>query len=323
VDDGARPNGTTVERRKDIAVVMAGTNAAIGTGAVPEGAADVTKDRVRNEGTWVTLPGVNDTAVAHTVGLARPFGRPPVTRRLITGTALMVACVLPTLTSCTRTVHHDAVAPREVTFSALSDLFAGPWADGVDVGADPDAAVVVTPDPAPADAGAPDPATPADAGLKAAPPPADLPKQPPAAPAGGGPAAPDPNNPILATIRQMESGNKYQAQAPGSSASGAYQILDETWAGFGGYTRAANAPPAVQDTKAAQLIIHALSPSEDVSRIPVIWYIGHVPAPSSREWDVVPARYAGNTLSPRAYQAKWLGVYDQKYAASQGAKEGS
>src|SRR5262249_6200326 len=81
-------------------------------------------------------------------------------------------------------------------------------------------------------------------------------------------------------------------------------------------------PPPVQDTKAAQLIIHALSPSEDVSRIPVIWYIGHVPPPGSGEWDRVPAPYAGNTISPRAYQARWLSVHDQKFAAYQASRGG-
>jgi hypothetical protein len=226
------------------------------------------------------------------------------------GTWMVVALACMAVTSCTRTVHHAAVAPRDITFGALSDLFSGPWAEGVPVGTDPDAALVAAPDAAPTDDAAP-----ADAGLKTTPR-QNLPKAPPAATSGRG--APDPSNPILATIRQMESGNNYQAQAPGSSASGAYQILNEVWAGFGGFNRAADAPPPVQDTKAAQLIINALSPSEDVSRIPVIWYIGHVPSPSSHEWDVVPAPYAGNTISPRAYQTKWLAVYNQKYAASQG-----
>jgi hypothetical protein len=236
---------------------------------------------------------------------ARSADAPSGVRR---GTWLVVALACVAATSCTRTVHHAAVAPRDVTFSALSDLFTGPWAEGVPVGDDPDAALVAAPD-----AVAPEDAPPADAGLKSTPK-ANLPKAPPA----GGKAAPDPNNPILATIRQMESGNNYKAQAPGSSASGAYQILNEVWAGFGGFNRAADAPDAVQDTKAAQLIINALTPAEDVTRIPVIWYIGHVPAPSSREWDVVPAPYAGNTISPRAYQAKWLAVYNKKYAESQG-----
>ena len=57
---------------------------------------------------------------------------------------------------------------------------------------------------------------------------------------------------ILATIRTLESGGNYQASGVGSSASGAYQFLDTTWSDYRGYPRAADAPPAVQDTKATE-----------------------------------------------------------------------
>jgi hypothetical protein len=241
---------------------------------------------------------------------------------------------------CTRTIHHAAVPEKDVTFSALSDLFNGPWAQGVaQQSTDPDPQTAITPDdPADpngtgADGQPADQAQSADQAQNAAQGSAgpgvgvaatqnqNLPTATPPPKAGTG-SAPDPNNPILATIRQNESNNNYTIRAAGSSASGAYQILDEVWAGFGGYGSAAEAPPPVQDTKAAQLIISALSPSEDVIRIPVIWYIGHVPAPSSGEWDRVPAPYAGNVLTPRQYQAKWLGVYQQKYQAYQSQNGG-
>lgn len=52
---------------------------------------------------------------------------------------------------------------------------------------------------------------------------------------------------ILARIRACESGNNYTAQNRSSSASGAYQFLDSTWGGYGGYVRAMYAPPAIQD----------------------------------------------------------------------------
>jgi hypothetical protein len=56
-----------------------------------------------------------------------------------------------------------------------------------------------------------------------------------------------------AYVVQRESGGNYCAKNPGSSACGAYQILDSTWNGFGGYASACDAPPAVQDEKARSM----------------------------------------------------------------------
>ena len=82
-----------------------------------------------------------------------------------------------------------------------------------------------------------------------------------------------------------------------STASGAYQFLDSSWGGYGGYRRAKDAPPAVQDAKAAELATCILDRNGgDVSTIPVSWYIGHVPV--GAEWDTVPP-YPGNRLTPR------------------------
>lgn len=55
---------------------------------------------------------------------------------------------------------------------------------------------------------------------------------------------------ILRRIAQCESGGSYTAQNSRSTASGKYQFLNSTWGGYGGYARAADAPPAVQDAKA-------------------------------------------------------------------------
>jgi hypothetical protein len=138
---------------------------------------------------------------------------------------------------------------------------------------------------------------------------------------GGGPAAapttsrcPVVGGPlavVLATIRTIESDGDYTAQAAGSSASGAYQFIDTTWGGFGGYPEAWMAPPAVQDAKAAINVSAVLAGQNgDVSAVPVVWYIGHLPPPGSPEWDSVPFPSAGNVLTPREYQAKWMGIYD-------------
>ena len=117
---------------------------------------------------------------------------------------------------------------------------------------------------------------------------------------------------ILATIRRLESGDDYTAQAAGSTASGAYQFIDSTWGNFQGYARAADAPPEVQDAKAAEMVQHTLDTNEgNVATVPVIWYIGHVPPASSPRWDQVPVPQAGNTLTPREYQARWIDTYQR------------
>lgn len=124
---------------------------------------------------------------------------------------------------------------------------------------------------------------------------------------------------VLATIRTLESGGNYSAQAAGSTASGAYQFLDSSWAGYGGYTHAKDAPPEVQDAKAAENVTLILKKHDgDVTAVPVVWYIGHVPGPTSTEWDSVPFPGAGNRLTPRQYQARWMAVYNRLIDESTG-----
>lgn len=52
---------------------------------------------------------------------------------------------------------------------------------------------------------------------------------------------------IMLRIKTCESGGNYEAQNKRSTASGAFQFLDSTWAGYGGYAKARLAPPRIQD----------------------------------------------------------------------------
>jgi hypothetical protein len=55
------------------------------------------------------------------------------------------------------------------------------------------------------------------------------------------------------SVMQCESGGNIRAENPTSSASGKWQIIDGTWNGYGGYSRASDAPESVQDERAAQI----------------------------------------------------------------------
>ena len=122
---------------------------------------------------------------------------------------------------------------------------------------------------------------------------------------------------ILDTIRTQESSADYAARSAGSTASGAYQFLDTTWAGYGGYPSAYLAPAAVQDARAAAWVTGILAANSGaVDSVPVTWYVGHVPATGSTEWDTVPYPEAGNTITPRQYVTRWLAIYAVKLAGA-------
>jgi hypothetical protein len=125
---------------------------------------------------------------------------------------------------------------------------------------------------------------------------------------------------ILDTIRTQESSGDYTARSTGSTASGAYQFLDTTWAGYGGYPSAYLAPVAVQDARAAAWVTGILASNNGaVESIPVTWYIGLVPATGSVEWDTIPYPEAGNTITPRQYVTRWLAIYATKIATAASA----
>lgn len=55
------------------------------------------------------------------------------------------------------------------------------------------------------------------------------------------------------SVLACESHGNLVAQNPRSTASGKWQILDSTWAGYGGYERAMYAPEEVQDARAREI----------------------------------------------------------------------
>lgn len=110
----------------------------------------------------------------------------------------------------------------------------------------------------------------------------------------------------MAVIRKLESGNNYQAQNDHSSASGAYQFLDTTWGGFGGYDRAYQAPPNVQDGKAQKLVTDILaSHGYNIVWVPAVWYAGSAGA-VKYNWDTV---LPGNRSSIKQYVNKWMAEF--------------
>lgn len=114
---------------------------------------------------------------------------------------------------------------------------------------------------------------------------------------------------ILATIRYMESRGQYHLPPNRGNASGAYQFIASTWQDYAGYAHAYLAPPHIQDERAYLDVTKFLEQwNNDVSMIPVMWYYPK----ASREpalMDVVPVPSAGNVLTIREYQQRWLAVF--------------
>ncbi|MEP4652083.1 MAG: hypothetical protein ABJ314_18005, partial [Ilumatobacter sp.] len=148
--------------------------------------------------------------------------------------------------------------------------------------------------------------------------PATPPAPAPASTPEPGPAAPTARNitvypeqmqHILATIRYLESRGIYTLPPNRGNASGAYQFIGSTWNNYGGYAHAYLAPPHIQDERAASDVNKFLAQfGNDVSMIPVMWYLPAA-ARNPALMDVVPLPSAGNVLTIREYQTRWLGVF--------------
>ena len=131
------------------------------------------------------------------------------------------------------------------------------------------------------------------------------------APAPLGVPVPKQLNDILITIRLVESGNNYTIGKNRGGASGAYQYIDSTWNNHAGFPSAYLAPPHVQDERAladVQAILRTWN--NDVSMVPVIWYYPKA-AREPALMDQVPMPQAGNRLTVREYQFRWLEMLSQ------------
>ena len=104
----------------------------------------------------------------------------------------------------------------------------------------------------------------------------------------------------------MESSERYYLTPNKGNASGAYQYIASTWNNYRGYPHAYLAPPEIQDERAL-LDVQAILEQwrGDVSMVPVIWYF-HRAARIPALMDQVPLPSAGNRLTVREYQHRWL-----------------
>lgn len=116
---------------------------------------------------------------------------------------------------------------------------------------------------------------------------------------------------ILDTISTLESGGDYAISKNRGGASGAYQYIDSTWDDYGGYPSAYLAPPEVQDARAATDVQSILAEYGDVAFVPVVWYWPRA-ATDPSQLDIVPMPGAGNRLTVREYQERWLETYTEK-----------
>lgn len=106
---------------------------------------------------------------------------------------------------------------------------------------------------------------------------------------------------FLNALIGFESGGDATAQNPKASASGLFGYIDSTWAGYGGYTHARDAPAEVQWAKARADVANKLQRyGGDWRLVAMSWYLPAAVSNSSLR-DTVPAPEAGNTQTPNQY----------------------
>jgi len=99
---------------------------------------------------------------------------------------------------------------------------------------------------------------------------------------------------VIYGIKMQESKGDYHADNPTSTASGAYQYIDGTWDGYGGYSHAGDAPPEVPDAKMREDTQAAYDRLGDWERVIASHFSGENFQEGPKEnWDRVPG-YASN-----------------------------
>lgn len=118
---------------------------------------------------------------------------------------------------------------------------------------------------------------------------------------------------ILATMRTIESGGRYDIAPNLGGASGGYQMIDSTWLALAAragvetsrWPHAYLAPPDVQDQVVAAAVLAFMAAGHPPADVPVYWYWPRA-LTDPGQMDVVPYPDAGNVLTPREYQTRWL-----------------
>jgi hypothetical protein len=107
---------------------------------------------------------------------------------------------------------------------------------------------------------------------------------------------------VMYGIRMQETHGDYQAQDPTSTASGAYLYIDGMWGGYGGYHRAGDAPPEVQDAKMRADTQAAYDRLGDWERVIAAHFSGEDgQAGPKNEWTKIPGNEDLNNPSIREY----------------------
>lgn len=113
---------------------------------------------------------------------------------------------------------------------------------------------------------------------------------------------------VMRGIMQQESGGDYQAENPTSTASGAYQYIDGTWDGYGGYSHASDAPPEIQDEKMRADVQAAYDRLGDWERVIAAHFAGEPGQDGPKtDWDVAPGTPANHNPTIRDYVDGVLG----------------